>query len=388
MTERMLTARAIAQLPPGEHRDSPGLTLRVGSSGTCAWRVWWTESGRVRRQTIGYWPAMSAPAARAERDRLRAASSGSATVAAFAEQYLEQHVRPYKRRPEFDARLLRRHVLPVIGQRPLTALTRAECVDVIDRIRDRGCPDLASRVRSVLRRTLYVAVERGVLTVNPAARIHAPQSPSRDRVLTADELAAWFAALEAAPPVPRYVLLLQLLTAARLGEVVGMGHGEVDHREAIWHLPAERAKTGIARAIPLAPAALALVRARNCAYHRGITEDTCRRWMRAAVDAADLPRATPHDLRRTAATHLAELGTDRQTIDRILGHADASVTGRYDRYERQAEQRAALEAWAEKLDAIVDRKLTAHLPQAAHVAARQPIHESCVDERVEGNRDP
>jgi len=392
----MLTARKIEQLAPRERTfeisDSIGLALRVTPRGTKAWRCWWTEAGCLRRRTIGRWPEMSAPAARAERDRLRAAMSGGTTFAAFCELYLAQYARPYKRSAEFDARLLRRHVIPEIGHRPLVALTRFECSEVIDVIRLRGSRDMASRVRSVLRKVLYFAVERGALTVNPAARLHAPQSPARDRVLTADEIAGWFAALDSTPPAPRRVLLLQLLTAARLGEVVGITRGEIDHREAVWHLPAHRAKTGKARAIPLAPAALSLVDVVTNGNHIEAlifhtSEDACRRHMRAAVASADLPRATPHDLRRTAATHMAELGTDRQTIDRILGHADASVTARYDRYDRQREQRAALEAWAEKLDAIVDHRLTNEPPQRRQRKAKRRSDESSTDEHAEGEID-
>jgi len=385
----MLTARKIEQLAPRERTfeisDSIGLALRVTPRGTKAWRCWWTEAGCLRRRTIGRWPEMSAPAARAERDRLRAAMSGGTTFAAFAELYLAQYARPYKRSAEFDARLLRRHVIPEIGHRPLVALTRFECAEVLDVIRLRGSRDMASRVRSVLRKVLYFAVERGALTVNPAARLHAPQSPARDRVLTADEIAAWFAALEASPPAPRRALLLQLLTAARLGEVVGITRGEIDHRESVWHLPAHRAKTGKARAIPLSPPALAILepvtRTRVTAGHLLDTnEDACRRHMREAVKRAGLPRATPHDLRRSCATHLAQLGTDRETIDRILGHVDSTVGGRYDRYERQAEQRAALEAWAEKLDAIVAHALTTKTPVHAPCNAQRQTDDSRQDE--------
>ncbi len=65
----------------------------------------------------------------------------------------------------------------------------------------------------------------------------------------------------------------------------------------------------------------------------------------------DLPPWSPHDLRRTVATRLAEqLGVaGEQTIKRVLGHSDGSVTAIYNRYGYVKEMRAALEAWAQDL---------------------------------------
>ncbi|MEE8587264.1 MAG: tyrosine-type recombinase/integrase [Acidobacteriota bacterium] len=67
---------------------------------------------------------------------------------------------------------------------------------------------------------------------------------------------------------------------------------------------------------------------------------------------------TPHDLRRTAASGMAALGTPRDTLSKILNHksADGSVTAIYDRYDREAEMRRALFAWGSKLEAILDQK--------------------------------
>ena len=66
----------------------------------------------------------------------------------------------------------------------------------------------------------------------------------------------------------------------------------------------------------------------------------------------------PHDLRRTAASGMAALGTARETLSKILNHksADGSVTAIYDRYSREAEMRRALFAWGSKLEAILEQK--------------------------------
>jgi integrase len=41
-----------------------------------------------------------------------------------------------------------------------------------------------------------------------------------------------------------------------------------------------------------------------------------------------------HDFRRTCATYLAKLGTDRIVISKILNHAEGGVTGIYERHRQ------------------------------------------------------
>ena len=66
-----------------------------------------------------------------------------------------------------------------------------------------------------------------------------------------------------------------------------------------------------------------------------------------------LPRFTPHDLHRTAASHLAAVGVDRFIISRILNHADRDITGVYDRYGYDKQKRRALERWERKLLGLI-----------------------------------
>jgi integrase len=63
---------------------------------------------------------------------------------------------------------------------------------------------------------------------------------------------------------------------------------------------------------------------------------------------------TPHDLRRTCASRLGDLGTPDEVIGRILNHAPVTITGKvYNRAQRWEEMREALNAWSEQLGALV-----------------------------------
>jgi len=62
---------------------------------------------------------------------------------------------------------------------------------------------------------------------------------------------------------------------------------------------------------------------------------------------------TPHDLRRTAATFMAESGEMDEVIDAILSHTKQGIIRVYNQFKYDAQKKAALEAWALKLSSIV-----------------------------------
>ena len=62
---------------------------------------------------------------------------------------------------------------------------------------------------------------------------------------------------------------------------------------------------------------------------------------------------TPHDIRRTTASHLTSIGTSRLIVSKILNHSESnSITAIYDRHSYNDEKQHALEAWAQKLKEI------------------------------------
>jgi integrase len=66
------------------------------------------------------------------------------------------------------------------------------------------------------------------------------------------------------------------------------------------------------------------------------------------------PRWTLHDLRRTAATKLSELGCPDEIIDAILNHAKKGVIGIYNRNKYDKEKQEWLTAWADYLEHLVE----------------------------------
>jgi integrase len=80
------------------------------------------------------------------------------------------------------------------------------------------------------------------------------------------------------------------------------------------------------------------------------------RAMRVNLPRIGLENATPHDLRRTAASHMTEMGILRLVVSKILGHSDGSITAIYDRFEYWPQKKQALDAWSQRLMEIVSCK--------------------------------
>ena len=256
---------------------------------------------------------------------------------------------------------------------------------------DRGAAIEANRVFEDVRAMLRWARGRGDLDINLVDGMRKPnKSQVRDRVLTADEIRTMWNALASADmwESSRRIIRLCLITGQRVGEVAGMARDELDIQQAIWRIPSERAKNGEQHTVPLSAMAVDIIHvqladAQALAKRKGRTESPFvfpGPGGRAATTAASIPRAvkgeerivddlpavmgvapwTPHDLRRTMATHLEEMGISPFIIGHVLNHVSitkASITSRvYARYDYAGEKREALDLWADRLAAIIKDK--------------------------------
>jgi integrase len=153
---------------------------------------------------------------------------------------------------------------------------------------------------------------------------------------------------------------------------------DVDLDTGWWTIPGEVAKNGRAHRVPLVPEAVAIIKAqrnekdqidekqgdsrnrpKNDLVFVGIGASVRDRAKKAPSRIARVLKIDfrGHDLRRTAATKMAEAGVPRHHISAVLNHveAGAAVTRVYDRYSYDAEKRRALETWARKLRSIVEQ---------------------------------
>ncbi len=186
-------------------------------------------------------------------------------------------------------------------------------------------------------------------------QIRARKKP-REHTLTDAELATiWNAAAENG--YGRIVKLL-MLTAQRRDEIGGLRWDEIDTQAGLISLPAERTKNSRAHDVPLSRMALDTLEAQPRMAGRGLVfgegEGPFSAWSRSK-DRFDeklgetVKPWTLHDLRRTAATRMADLGVQPHVIEAVLNHVSGhkgGVAGIYNRSTYAAEKKAALDLWA------------------------------------------
>ena len=375
----------------------PGFGLRITDKGAKSWVVMYRVRGRLRRLTLGSYPAISLKDARREAgEAMREAAAGNdpATMKALAKR---QWAEPNTFRSVAEAWLadtgkrggarlrskkaiesqLDRDVFPILGAVPVTEITRSDVRDLV-RVVAVERPVAANRCLAAVRRTFSWAISQDKIDANPATNIDPPGTEiDRDRVLNDAEIAKlWPACEELGYPFGPAVRIM-LLTGARRSEVSGMKWSEIDGDT--WHVPAERTKNRLPYVVPLSTTAReileALPRLDNCDHvfttGRGRTRDeaTGKRvidrpvsgWSRAKqrLDGiADIADWNIHDLRRTLVTGMNEkLGIEPHVVEAVVNHvsgaAKAGVAGIYNRAQYLRQRRAALQSWANELSNII-----------------------------------
>ena len=407
-TRKVITDAMVQRVKPApkgkriEHWDAvvPGFGLRVTDAGGKSFFLR-TRSGAEQLRMSWPYPATSLGAAReaakavlsdlsqgidpkekkveAEREAARTKANTIEEVCAL---FIERYAKPKNKSWQETDRTFKANVIPRWSGRPVTKITKRDVIDLLDSVIDRGSPIMANRVLACVRKLFGWCVERGILEHSPAAGIKAPgREVSRDRVLSDDELVAvWRAASAQGWPFGPLVQLL-ILTAQRRDEVGEMAWDEIDFERALWTIPRERAKNGLAHEVPLSRPALELLsnlpRVGSLVFtttgktavsgfskaKASIDTKMLKSRQKALTDAgADPKSATPmadwiiHDLRRTATTGMAQLGVPPHIADKILNHKTGSIQGVaavYNRHGYLEERRHALEAWAAQVERLL-----------------------------------
>ena len=334
--------------------------------------------GRERRMTLGKYPALSLADAR---DRARiilaevargmdpagiaAARRRAPTFRELADEYLERYAKPRKRSWDYDRRMIEYNLLEPWGERKARDIDRFDVMRLLDVIVDRGATQQATRVRALISKVFAFGITRGHVNVNPVAGVPRPITyHARERVLTTDELRRFWSALDDETPVMAAHFKMRLLTAQRGIEVLSMHHDDID--DDWWTIPVGVSKNKASHRVPLSAQSLEVLEsvALFNAEHEWVFPSPSRRghlrWVNKAgreiAERAGIEDFRPHDLRRTAATYIASMGTPRTVVGKILNHAEPGVTAVYDRSSYDAEKRQALVAWGDRVEQIVTGK--------------------------------
>ena len=376
-----LTATAVRTASrPGLHGDGATLYLAVAPGGSKSWIQRVTVDGRRRDIGLGGYPAVSLAKARqramvnrvaiadgidplAEKRRANTPTFRAAAVATWEAN------RPRWRSAK-TARAwmqsLEKHVFPAIGALPVERVGHDEVLRILKPLWSTR-PQLARKLRQHIRATLQWCQAHGHVVTNVAGEAIDGALPAMPAVKAHYRALPWAevaAALDAVRNVPgisqssRLCLEFLVLTAARSREALGATWDEIDFAEREWRIPAERMKTGVAHAVPLADVALrTLGAARDLGGEHFVFPSPVRRGARLGefsllyiLRKADLAgRTTVHGFRSSFRSWAGECtDADHAVMELCLAHTVGNAVERaYARSDLMDKRRALMAAWAE-----------------------------------------
>ena len=367
-----------------------GLAVRVAPSGVKTWDLAYRirGSGKVRRVSLGRVADVSlekareranelTSASRAGRDLIaeesdsRAAAASRLTIEKLIALYVRRRVAGRLRTAADIERRLNRALAPILD-RHADDIRRRDIRELLDAVADQGIEREAEKRRQTVGAMFRWALSQDIVETDPTAGLKAydPGTP-RDRVLSAEEIEALWKWLEAGalPPDPVDILKLQLATGARCGEISGLFAEEIDRQQWTWTLPAARSKNKRPRVTPLVGIARQIVEARLSTVQSGplFTAETgtpftaahIGHYLLARRDKLPIDKFTTHDLRRTVATLLTEMGIALDLVAAVVGHEAGgretrTLVRHYVRTDLVERKKTVLEAWSHRLWEIIE----------------------------------
>lgn len=378
---------------PRKLSDTHSLHLLVKPAGKY-WRWDYRHAGKRKTMALGVYPEVGLKAARervaAGRGLLaqgqdpmqeRAQQKQAQAVAAansFKAVALDWHAGKAKRWVAVTAAKTLTHletdVFPVLGARPVSAITPPELLAVLRKVEGRGAAYTATRLREICGSIFRFAIATGRATYNPAAdltgTIVKPKVKHRPAITDRREFGAFLRHLKNYGSADRLTLLatrLALLTFVRSQELRYAEWGEIDYEAGEWRVPAGRMKMGKglsqAHIVPLSREAVdtlkeiqaltghpRLVLPSQQGEGRVMSENTIGILLKR-MGYKD--RQTLHGFRASARSLLSERGWSEAALERQLDHAERdAVVAAYARSQHLDERRRLMADWGRFVAAL------------------------------------
>ena len=369
----------------------PGLYIEVSPTGRKWWRLKFRMDGKERLLALGVYPDVSLKDARqralaarqmiaAGIDPVQARSGGEGDVhrQTFGRvawdwfernrgQWTAEHGEKIKKR-------LEGRVLPVLGEQLVESIQPCDVLELCRGIEGSVSAYMAHSILGLVSRVCRYAVASGLIPSDPCRDIAGALRPHRYQHMPAitdpvrvGELAAKIDAYQGMLTT-RAAMQLMLLCMCRTGEIRGMRWEEIDWRDNVWRIPAERMKMRRPHIVPLSRQAVAILaglyaltgKNGGCfvfpsycrdKYFSPMGKNTINNARRAmGYNAREL---VGHGFRSVASTLLNEQGWAPDVIETQLAHAPTdSVRAAYNRAAWLDDRRRMLQAWADYLDQL------------------------------------
>jgi len=379
----------------GYHAAGNGLYFRVSKEGTGFWIVRYTINKKRREISMGRYPDLTLAHATVEAAKIkievrqgidpqaekkRPDSIKIFTVDDLAADWLKDDIEKRLKHPNIPRRIYEKNLSPFFGELSLDRVSPMDVRAAIDNIVKSNRPTIANDALAYSKQIFRHGIRLNLMTTNPADAFTVKHAggveKSRNRYLTVKELTKVFTTFQNNSDQftrENYLAVaLLLVLGVRKGELIAATWSEFNIDKALWDIPQERSKTGVAISIPLPPVAIGWlqelhVRAcgsewvfpkRRSSIRNGhISPDT----LNAAIQKLfrqgkfkTVEHFTVHDLRRTCRSLMAEAGVSGHVAERCLNHKLKGVEGIYDRYDYLDERREALQKIADQLTPIIN----------------------------------
>ena len=370
MSKIVLTDLTVKSLKAEKRTDFwdaklPSFGIRVGPRS----KTFIVKIGNSRR-TIGTYPAISLQDARraAQIEKVTPTAPLASSPTTFQDAYdlfTVMHIRRKKNTTQDNYKgYLNRNFLKPFSQKTLDEITNRDIITITDKL----TPSNQAYALSVIRIFWNFCRRRQLTKNNPVDTVRVQQSPSRDRVLSDDELKAIWKTTEE-PTTYHYIVRMLLLTGQRRGEIVALQKTWIKANEIVF--PKEITKNGKEHTIPLGSLSLAILTSTTTmgptqkllfpAKSSGNLQTSFNGWSKSklVLDKKLGNNFTPwtlHDLRRTFATNMAKLGVRLEVTEKLLNHISGSLGGIvavYQKHNFQKEMTEAVELWEKRLIEIV-----------------------------------
>lgn len=334
-----LSDRRIRDTKPGAVdkwiSDGDGLYIRIRTNGTKTWVIRRMKAGKTSSETIGEFPEMDCKAAReAFAKRSFSPNLQKMTFTELLEEWFTRQIEP-KYRVTKNIRTYVDRAKAEFGTVALARLTTAQLTGWLKKYA-KSAPVAANRCASNIKLALNYAVVSGYIDRNPLQavtnRVIGGEEKTRDRHLTDEEIRALWG-------WNHKLLRFLLLTGLRIGEAQ-KGYQDGDRYRI------DRTKNGDPHWIYLPPLALEQLEPFTT------SPTAAQSWLRRYCEKHSIEPFTPHDLRRTFATRLADMKIAPHVIEKCLNHRMQGVMGIYNRSDYAKERIKAAQAWADKVKRI------------------------------------
>jgi integrase len=348
------------------------------------------EQNRLERMEKQVQQARAMEAQQKELARLAVETAACKTFGEAIQQWEQLDLIRRKDRGQEAMRAINKDILPALKNVPISEITRPMLLTELDKVVARGARVMANHLYASLRQFYNYAAVREWVEVSPLAGLSKDKiggrEQTRERHLSENEIKELKNALPKAnfQPTTEHAIWIMLATCCRVGELSQAQWRDIDFELGTWFIPAGNSKNARNHTKYLSDFSRKhFLELHNlsestewCFPARGRNSHICLKSISKQIKdrTRDAPLSnrtkaagslvlsggpwTPHDLRRTGATLMGELGVMGEVIERCLNHLEQNKLKRiYQRHEFKAEQREAWRLLGDRLALLHSAKM-------------------------------